>query len=120
MKAAGLYRKAAEHGLVTAQLELAHLYLSGKGVQRDYFEAARWFRLAAEQGNPIGENVSALCTFVVKASAAIIDKQPTGSRKRQSRTMRWRRVVWDSLPEWFGCSVELQRGLRVQSGFWYA
>jgi len=55
VKAAEFYSQAAEHGLVTAQIELAGLYLSGKGVQ-DNFEAAKWFRRAAEQGHPVGEN----------------------------------------------------------------
>ena len=55
-KAAELYRKAAEHGVVNAQLELAHLYQAGKGFQHDYFEAAKWYRRAAEQGHPVGEN----------------------------------------------------------------
>lgn len=56
VKAAELYRIAAEHGVAYAQLELASLYRIGKGVQQDYLEAARWFRRAAEQGNPTGEN----------------------------------------------------------------
>jgi TPR repeat protein len=55
--AARLYRKAAEGGLVPAQLELARLYMTRKGAQRDYSEAATWFRRAAEQGNPVGENM---------------------------------------------------------------
>jgi TPR repeat protein len=29
----------------------------GKGVQQDYFESAKWFLRAAEQGHPIAENV---------------------------------------------------------------
>jgi TPR repeat protein len=56
VKAVEWYRKAAELGLVTAQLELGDLYRIGEGVQQDYFEAAKWFRRAAEQGHPIGEN----------------------------------------------------------------
>ena len=91
VKAAGLYRTAAEHDLVTAQLELGYLYRSGRGVPQDYFEAAKWFRKAAEQGHPIGENTIGYMYYCEKALAAIIDKQPTGSRKQQSRTMRRRR-----------------------------
>jgi TPR repeat protein len=49
-EAAAWYRKAAEQGLGVAQLNLASLYASGKGVPQDYEQAARWYRKAAEQG----------------------------------------------------------------------
>jgi TPR repeat protein len=49
-EAAAWYRKAAEQGLGVAQLNLASLYASGKGVPQDYEQAARWYREAAEQG----------------------------------------------------------------------
>ena len=40
----------AENGNVTAELELARMYYEGRGVQRDYAMAFRWYRRAAEQG----------------------------------------------------------------------
>ena len=45
------YRLAAEEGLVDAQCSLGVAYDEGKGVPRDYAEAARSYRLAAEQGD---------------------------------------------------------------------
>ena len=45
-------RARAEQGDAAAQNELAKLYLKGRGVPKDYNEAARWFSKAAEQGNP--------------------------------------------------------------------
>lgn len=50
-KAAALYRKDAELGVIAAQVSLAFMYLDGLGVAQDFAQAARWFRQAAEQGN---------------------------------------------------------------------
>ena len=38
------YRKAAEHGDIGAREIVGQMYFDGKGVQRDFAEAARWFR----------------------------------------------------------------------------
>ena len=38
------FRKAAEQGNAGARLELGRMYLDGKGVERDYSEAASWLR----------------------------------------------------------------------------
>jgi len=43
--------KRANEGDVNAQLKLGTAYRAGDGVARDFIEAARWFRMAAEQGN---------------------------------------------------------------------
>jgi len=50
-KAAALYRKDAELGVITAQVNLAIMYLDGQGVPQDYQQAAKWFMQAAGQGN---------------------------------------------------------------------
>ena len=42
---------AADAGDPTAQHALAYRYKQGEGVPQDRAEAARWFRLSAEQGN---------------------------------------------------------------------
>ncbi len=45
-------RKAAEGGLLRAQLDLGGIYMAGgKGVKPDGAQAMRWFALAAEQGS---------------------------------------------------------------------
>lgn len=50
---------AAERGDVTAQCNLASLYFRGKGIARDYSQAADWFREAAERGYaPAQENLA--------------------------------------------------------------
>lgn len=45
-------RAAAEAGLAAAQTRLGMAYQQGRGVARDYEAAARWYRLAANQGDP--------------------------------------------------------------------
>jgi uncharacterized protein len=44
-------RPLAEQGNALAQSFLALMYYGGQGVAQDYRQAARWYRLAAEQGN---------------------------------------------------------------------
>ncbi len=46
-----LYRKAAEHGSVNAQLSLALCYFKGVGVTNDAAEARKWIDKASENGS---------------------------------------------------------------------
>ena len=46
-----LIKPLAEGGLPEAQLNLGLMYDKGQGVPRDYAEALKWYRKAAEQGN---------------------------------------------------------------------
>lgn len=50
-KVADLTAKA-QTGDVAAQVELGGLFAKGEGVAKDEKEAAKWFKLAAGQGNP--------------------------------------------------------------------
>src|SRR5882724_1758788 len=43
-------RRLAERGTASAQYNLGNIYLSGRGVPRDYKEAVKWFRKAADHG----------------------------------------------------------------------
>lgn len=45
----------AESGDVKAQVDLGMAYATGDGVSADDAEAAKWFRRAAEKGDPAGE-----------------------------------------------------------------
>ncbi len=45
----------AVQGDTNAQCGLGALYESGKGVAKDYAEAAKWYGRAAEWGNPVGQ-----------------------------------------------------------------
>ena len=47
------WRSVAKYGGVEsaeAQILIAGMYFNGRGVPRDYAEAAKWYRKAAEQG----------------------------------------------------------------------
>jgi TPR repeat protein len=47
---------AAEAGLAKAQVQLGQIYLQGVDeVPHDYAQAMKWFRKAAEKGDPDGE-----------------------------------------------------------------
>ncbi|CAH7682884.1 expressed protein [Phakopsora pachyrhizi] len=47
------YKVAAIHGDPDAQKELAYCYEVGRGVKKSYKEAAKFYRMAFNQGNPI-------------------------------------------------------------------
>ena len=50
-KAFPWFHKAAEGGMVEAQLALADAYMAGRGVPRDEAAARHWYAQAARQGN---------------------------------------------------------------------
>jgi TPR repeat protein len=54
-EAARLYRTAAEHGHVGAQVNLGRMYRDGRGVGQDDAEAVRWYRKAADRGHPFAQ-----------------------------------------------------------------
>ena len=54
--AAYLSKPLAEKGDAMSQIGLGFLYFSGKGVAKDYVEAARWYQKAADQGNASGQH----------------------------------------------------------------
>ena len=45
------WQKAAEQGLVEAQVQLATQYFLGRGAPKDWKLAARWYEAAAENGD---------------------------------------------------------------------
>ena len=46
----------AKQGNADAQFQLAWLYYDGDGVPQDDTEAAKWYRLAADQGHEAAQN----------------------------------------------------------------
>lgn len=46
------FREAARREDAIAQEDLARIYHTGSGVEPDYFEAAKWVRLAADKDSP--------------------------------------------------------------------
>ncbi len=51
------YRKAAEQGDSSTQVDLGLMYYEGRGVKQDFKEAAKWFRKAAKQGEAFSQSV---------------------------------------------------------------
>lgn len=49
-------RQRAETGDVTSQRLVAEAYEHGRGVQKDYTEAAKWYQKAADQGDAKAQN----------------------------------------------------------------
>ena len=45
------FRKAADQGFASAQVNLGVVYWFGKGVVKDELEAYKWFLLSGAQGN---------------------------------------------------------------------
>ena len=50
------YRKAAEQGDASGQVELGRMYYHGEGVPEDKVEAVKLWRKAAEQGHAHGQH----------------------------------------------------------------
>ncbi len=48
---ADMFRRLAQKGDRRAQNDLAFLYLTGQGVEKNYRVAAKWFRAAADRGH---------------------------------------------------------------------
>ena len=93
-----MYRSAAEHGHVGAQVNLGRMYRDGRGVARDDSEAVRWYRQAADEGHPfaqynlgrmyeegdgvVQDDVAAHMWYGVAASRLTSDVQNAGSAAR--------------------------------------
>jgi len=92
---------AAEKGDAAAQLELADRYDLGRGVTRDYREAARWYRRAAEQGN-------AQAQFAL----AEMYKNGDGVAQDMQEALRWYR----SAAEQGSAGAQLLLGVIYESG----
>lgn len=57
----------AKNGNIQAQKFIAYMYDFGKGVEPNINEAIKWYRLAAQQGDPISQN---------NLAALLLDKYP--------------------------------------------
>ena len=52
-----LNRALAALGNADAQTNLGYAYSNGRGVEQDYAEAVKWYRLAAEQGDAMRNTI---------------------------------------------------------------
>jgi len=84
LKRAAAYRIRAEQGDAKSQLALGGVYYYGKGVPKDYVEAARWYLKSAEQGNVDAQRSVSHMYYAGK-----------GLRKDDSEGARWCRRAAD-------------------------
>lgn len=74
----------AEQGDAYAQVNLGIMYEFGKGVAQDYYEAVKWYRLAAEQGEAIAQY-----------NLGYMYEYGRGVAKDYTQAMRWYRQAAD-------------------------
>jgi uncharacterized protein len=58
-----IFMSLAQTGDITAQITIAGMYLTGRGVQQDFMEAAKWYLPAAEQGHLLAQHSLGVALF---------------------------------------------------------
>ena len=76
------YRKAAERGDATGQVNLGYMYKNGLGVEKDFSEAVKWYRMAAEQGDADGQT-----------KLGYMYRDGLGVEKDYSEALKWYRMA---------------------------
>lgn len=71
-------KNAAEHDVVSAQTDLADMYLEGRGIQKNEKEALKWYRIAAAQADAIA---------IYKLGCAYYNGQ--GITKNADEALKW-------------------------------
>ncbi len=90
-----LLKPFADKGQPAAQSELGYMYEDGLGVAIDLSEAVRWYRLAAEQGDPYSQTRLAICTdgaWEYRATTRL-PQNGTARRRRQETSRASPRLV---------------------------
>jgi hypothetical protein len=72
-----LFRPLAEMGDRRAQTMMGHFYIGGRGFPKDITEAAKWYTLAARQGEPVAE----FQMFFVEAELAFVQHRPMSDER---------------------------------------
>ena len=82
MQASRVFIPLAERGNPSAQAYLGFMFETGRGVPRNYTEAAMWYRRAAEQGDSLAQYSLGLLYDRGSACRAISLKPTNGSISR--------------------------------------
>jgi Sel1 repeat len=98
-------RMAADRGHVQAQVSVGNLYGNGIGVLKDYAEALRWYRKAADQGNDEAQDNVARSTFSAGVCRKTTRKRCAGYARPPIRETMWLR---ETLPS-YTCRVGAYR-----------
>jgi hypothetical protein len=69
------------------------MYENGLGVEKDYSEALKWFRKAADQGYPLRSRIWVPCTLTASVWPETILKPSTGAERRLSRGIQPARSI---------------------------
>jgi len=103
--------QAAERGHIRAQVQLGKSFFRGSGVERDYREAAKWYRKAAEQGDMEAEYRLSLCYLTGK-----------GVKKNEKAAAKWcsRAGEKDSVPGEFRLGERYFYGCGIKQDFYEA
>ena len=107
-KRAAAYRIRAEQGDAKSQAALGAMYYYGKGVPKNYVEAAHWYLKAAEQGNANGQTSIASMYFDGK-----------GVPNDKSECARWCRRAADQgdTKAQYGLGIFYSRGQGVPQDY---
>ena len=87
---------SANAGYASAQNKLGYMYINGEGVTKDYAEAFKWFRKAAEQGNERAQNL-----FMIKNGQGKTFKTDDGSQEVSTIIKEGEFILGGWLPEHF-------------------
>jgi TPR repeat protein len=70
--------KKADSGSTESELRLGFAYLFGIGVEKDINESIRWYRMAANNGDPVTQNNLGYLYETARKKSRISWKRPTG------------------------------------------
>jgi localization factor PodJL len=98
-------RRSANAGEAAAQFALAARYASGDGVEQDWAEAFKWFKLAAEQGMPTAQH-----------NLAVMYERSRGTDQDLEQAAAWYEKAAEQgyPPSQFNLAVAYARGWGVQ------
>jgi tetratricopeptide (TPR) repeat protein len=109
-------RKAAEQGEAEAQSRLGDLYAKGIGVGRDYGEAAKWHRKAAEAGLPSAQN--GFAWMLATSTNASLRNSPlavTFAEKAVTATRRSDASFLDTLATAYAEAGDFEKAVSIQN-----
>ena len=83
-EAVSWFRKSAEQGNSSAQMNLGHMYENAKGISQDYGKAIEWYKKATEQGSESAkEKLEALELLIKKEAEAEAKRKAEEAAKKE-------------------------------------
>lgn len=116
-RAAAFLRPAAEAGDADAQALLGQLYLEGGGPERDLFEAGKWLRAAAANGQPEGTYLLATAIDAGVLTDPGMDPDDAAARQAEAARLYRAAATAGSLPAKVETGLRYARGLGTAQDF---